>query len=189
MSNIKDQIKEGYSHLSEEFQKKAPQVLGTAKTQLSRLDDYLTTPGKTTVFVVEQSILIGVGLVCGILIGALGTIGWAASIVLFLWAIGKFIKISKIREQRIIDRLSLEQTAGIAYGAHLAVFGSDPKAPTESVIPSASSVSSEPQIADVIEATKEASVTEVTEVPSSVFIDKQSAAPGAAKFPGAFDTL
>lgn len=172
-TELKNQIKANYERVSGSVKENAPKVVQEAKEASKKMDDYLSTPEKLGPLILEQVILVFVGILSAAVVAILGHVGLVMAFVLIVFSITRFINIGKQREQRLINKTvvesSVKNAVEVAYASAAKKFGTD----TLIVVPPTAVTTEEP-------------VPEVPHVAMEALIKQE---PEEHRFPGAFSSL
>jgi len=137
---IKNQIKTNYEKVSGSVRENAPKIVEEAKSAGRKMDDYLSTPEKLGPLILEQILLVFIGVLSATVIAILGHIGLVLAFIFIVLSITRFVNIGKEREKRLINKkviqLSAKTAVEVAYAAGVKKFGTD----NITVVPSARAV-------------------------------------------------
>jgi hypothetical protein len=149
---LKNQIKNNYERVSGAVKENGPKLIEEARQASDKTVGYLSTPQKLGPLILEQVILVFVGVLSATLIAILGHIGFVLAFVLIVATISKFINIGKQREARLVNKTivdaSVKNAVEVAYASASKKFGTD----DTQVVPSTDLHTEVAQQSDVIEA-------------------------------------
>lgn len=125
--DIKQQIKTNYERVSGVIKENAPKAVQGAKNTSRKMDEYLSTPEKLGPLILEQVILVFVGVFSAALVAILGHLGFILAFVLIVVSIARFINIGKERERRLVNKTvvesSVKNAVEVAYASSAKKFG------------------------------------------------------------------